>query len=73
MATQHRIQLNNWDRSAVNLPFGRSSLVARGPIYVPIDADSAALEAARRNVENSLNAATARAYEIVDGKGSAPS
>ena len=22
LATQHRIQLNNWDRSAVNLPFG---------------------------------------------------
>ena len=71
LATQHRIQLNNWDRSAVNLPFGRSAVVGRGPIYVPKDADDAALEEARREVENSLNAATTRAYEIVDGKGSA--
>jgi lysophospholipid acyltransferase (LPLAT)-like uncharacterized protein len=68
MATQHRIQLNNWDRSAVNLPFGRSALVAKGPIYVPSDPDNAALETARRAVEDSLNAATARAYAIVDGK-----
>jgi lysophospholipid acyltransferase (LPLAT)-like uncharacterized protein len=71
MATQHRIQLNNWDRSAINLPFGRSALAAGGPIYVPKDADDAALETARREVENLLNAATARAYEIVDGNRSA--
>jgi lysophospholipid acyltransferase (LPLAT)-like uncharacterized protein len=68
MATQHRIQLNNWDRSAINLPFGRSAMAATGPIFVPDDADTATLEAARSAVENLLNAATARAYEIVDGK-----
>jgi lysophospholipid acyltransferase (LPLAT)-like uncharacterized protein len=72
MATQHRIELNNWDRSAINLPFGRSAMAVKGPIHVPNDADEATLEAARREVENSLNAATARAYEIADGKGSAP-
>ncbi len=71
VATQHRIELNNWDRSAVNLPFGRTAMVAKGPIYVAKDADEAALETARREVEHSLNAATARAYEIADGKGSA--
>jgi lysophospholipid acyltransferase (LPLAT)-like uncharacterized protein len=69
-ATQHRIQLNNWDRSAINLPFGRLAMTVQGPIYVANDANDAALEAARREVENLLNAATARAYEIVDGKGS---
>jgi len=73
LATQHRIELDNWDRSAVNLPFGRSTLVARGPIYVAADADAAALENARVTVENELNAATTRAYEIVDGKGSGTS
>jgi lysophospholipid acyltransferase (LPLAT)-like uncharacterized protein len=72
MATQHRIELDSWDRAAVNLPFGRLALVASKPIYVPEDADDATLEAARRQVETSLNDATARAYEIVDGKGSAP-
>jgi lysophospholipid acyltransferase (LPLAT)-like uncharacterized protein len=68
MATQHRIQLNNWDRTAINLPFGRSAIAAGGPVRVPPDADKATLEAARAEVERLLNAATARAYEIVDGK-----
>ncbi len=56
MATQHRIELNNWDRAALNLPFGRRALVASKPIFVARDADDAALEAARRAVEDSLNA-----------------
>ena len=71
LATQHRIQLDNWDRTAINLPFGRMAVSVKGPIYVAKDADSAALEAARRAVEDALNAATLRAYEIADGKGSA--
>ena len=70
IATQRRIELDNWDRTAINLPFGRMAVAVKGPIYVAEDADSAALETARREVENSLNAATQRAYEIADGKGS---
>ena len=35
---------------------------------VPPNADDAQLDTARRDVEASLNAATARAYEIADGK-----
>jgi lysophospholipid acyltransferase (LPLAT)-like uncharacterized protein len=67
IATRNRITTNTWDRSAVNLPFGRGAIVGVGPIYVPPDADEAALEAARRTVETDLNAVTARAYEMVDG------
>jgi lysophospholipid acyltransferase (LPLAT)-like uncharacterized protein len=66
LASSRRIQLNNWDRSAVNLPFGRVAMVAGEPIYVARDADAATLEAARRQVESELNRATLRAYEIVD-------
>jgi hypothetical protein len=73
MATQHYIQLNSWDRAAINLPFGRAALVASQPILVAPDADAAALEAARLEVETALNAVTARAYEIVDGEGRPPS
>ena len=64
-------ELDNWDRSAINLPFSRIAVAASEPIYVPKDADSAALEAARLHVENELNRLTARAYEIADRKGSA--
>jgi hypothetical protein len=53
---------------AINLPFSRGAAVLGTPINVPPDADSAALEACRKQVEDSLNAATARAYELVDGK-----
>jgi lysophospholipid acyltransferase (LPLAT)-like uncharacterized protein len=68
IATSPRWELNNWDRSVVPFPFSRGARVAGTPIRVPPDADDATLEAARQAVEKSLNAATARAYEIVDSK-----
>lgn len=68
IAASRRRVLDNWDRSAVPLPFGRGARVAGTPVRVPPDADDAALEAARRAVEMSLNAATARAYAIADVK-----
>ena len=66
IATSRRIVINNWDRTTVNLPFGRGAGVAAEPLSVPSDADEAALEAARRLLEERLNAATRRAYDIVD-------
>jgi len=66
IATQRRIEFDNWDKSALNLPFGRLAMVASEGIYVPRDADDAALEVARQQVERGLNSATARAYELVD-------
>jgi lysophospholipid acyltransferase (LPLAT)-like uncharacterized protein len=68
LASRRRTVLNSWDRMAINLPFSRGAAVLGAPINVPPDADSAALEACRKQVEDSLNAATARAYELVDGK-----
>ena len=68
VATSRRVQLNNWDSSAVNLPFSRGAVVFVGPIRVGADADAAALEAGRIEVEHALNKATARAYELVDRK-----
>lgn len=66
VATSRRIALNNWDRTAFNLPIGRGAIVAGSWVRVPAEADDTGLEAARRQVEENLNAATARAYEIVD-------
>jgi lysophospholipid acyltransferase (LPLAT)-like uncharacterized protein len=66
IATHWRIVLDNWDRSTINLPFSRGAGVAIEPLWVAADADDAALEAARQELENRLNAATRRAYEIVD-------
>ena len=69
IATQRRITLNNWDRTAISLPFGRGAMVVGSRVRVPADLDDTALESARREVEDSLNAATARAYALADGDG----
>ena len=66
IATSRRVVIDNWDRTTINLPFGRGAGVAAEPIRVAADADAAGLEAARRLLEKRLNAATRRAYELVD-------
>jgi lysophospholipid acyltransferase (LPLAT)-like uncharacterized protein len=67
IATHWRVDFDSWDCSALNLPFGRGARIVGEPVRVPAEADDAALEVARRAVEVSLNTATKRAYEIVDG------
>ena len=66
-ATSRRIQLNNWDRSAVNLPFSRFAIAVGEPVRVAADADAEAIEAARRTLEERLNRTAERAYAMVDG------
>ena len=66
MATSRRLVLDNWDRTTINLPFSRAGGVAAEPLSVPPDADEAALEALRRQLEQRLDAATRRAYQLVD-------
>jgi lysophospholipid acyltransferase (LPLAT)-like uncharacterized protein len=70
MASSRRVELDNWDRTSINLPFGRIGVAASDPIFVPADADREMLEAARLRVENELNRVTKRAYEIADKTGS---
>jgi len=69
LATSRRYVLDNWDRTTINLPFSRGAAVCGEPVQVPADADNGALEQYRRQVEDNLNAATARAYALVDRRG----
>ena len=62
MATSRFIRLKNWDRTTINLPFGRGALVGIKEIHVPPDADAAMMEALRLELEETLNEATRRAY-----------
>jgi lysophospholipid acyltransferase (LPLAT)-like uncharacterized protein len=66
--TSRRIVLDSWDRTTVNLPFGRLGVALGEPVRVPAEIDDAALERARIAVETSLNEATARAHALADGK-----
>ena len=72
IATSRRVDLDNWDKSAINLPFSRGAIVLGEPVRVPAQADEGGMERFRREVEASLDAATARAYAIVDGNTKAP-
>jgi len=65
MATSRFIRLNNWDRTTINLPFGRGALVGIEHFSVPPDADAAAMEHLRQKLETILNEATRRAYAQV--------
>ena len=62
MATSRFWRLKNWDRTTINLPFGRGVLVGGEIIIVPPDAGAEAMEALRARLEATLNDATRRAY-----------
>jgi lysophospholipid acyltransferase (LPLAT)-like uncharacterized protein len=62
MATSRFLRLHNWDRTTINLPFGRGALVGGEIIIVPADADAETMEELRARLEATLNDATRRAY-----------
>jgi lysophospholipid acyltransferase (LPLAT)-like uncharacterized protein len=66
VATSRRIQLHNWDRSAINLPFGRLAVAVGEPLRFA--ADETVLEDARCLLEERLNGATERAYAIAENR-----
>ena len=68
IATRNRVLAKSWDRASVHLPFGPAAMVVGEGIHVPLGADEAALDAARRLVQARLDAATARAEELVGRK-----
>jgi lysophospholipid acyltransferase (LPLAT)-like uncharacterized protein len=65
IAASRRIVINSWDRTVLPLPFGRIAVVATPGFWVPADASDAVIEEKRRELEEALNAATDRAYQIV--------
>jgi len=64
-AVSRRAVANSWDRFVIPLPFGRGVYLWGSPLYVAADADKAALEEARRTLEERLNALTAEADRMV--------
>ena len=68
VAVSRRFDFNSWDKASLGKPFGRGAIVVGDLIRVPPDADEAALEAARRAVEEGLDAVHERAYAMVGGR-----
>ncbi|HZP71029.1 MAG TPA: lysophospholipid acyltransferase family protein [Pseudolabrys sp.] len=69
MASSRRIELNNWDRTAINLPFSRIGIAASGPIHVGRESGGNEIEDIRQRIETELNRLTARAYALADKSG----
>jgi lysophospholipid acyltransferase (LPLAT)-like uncharacterized protein len=64
--SRRKVLEKSWDKTTINLPFGRSSIVIGTPIFVSADADDAEMERKRVEITIALNAATAEAYRLVD-------
>jgi 3-deoxy-D-manno-octulosonic-acid transferase len=63
VASSRYVALRTWSRMTINLPYSTLAYVIGEPIWVPADADEAAIERYRREVEAGLNAVTLRAYK----------
>lgn len=68
VASARRVDFNSWDRASLPLPFSKGAIVVGEPIRVAADASAQDLEAARQRVERALDAAHARAYEILGSR-----
>lgn len=54
----------SWDRTTINLPYGKSAIVIGELIHVSSDAGDVGLEAARIRLQTELDRITERAYEL---------
>ena len=57
--------LKSWDRTQIPKPFATVSIAMGEPMEVPVDADEAGIESARRQLEVRLLALEARARELL--------
>ncbi len=65
--SRRRVIEKSWDKTTINLPFGRRAVIMGAPIHVASDASPDELERQRGVVTAALDAAQAEAYRIVDG------
>lgn len=69
IATSRRKVLERtWDKTTINLPFGRCAIFLAPLIEVPADADDAEMERKREELTAAINYATEQAYRMVDGE-----
>lgn len=64
--SRRKVIAKSWDKTTVNLPFGRVAIIAGDPVTVPADLDDSGVDAFRARVDAALDAATERAYALVD-------
>jgi lysophospholipid acyltransferase (LPLAT)-like uncharacterized protein len=65
LVTSRFLRLKNWDRTTINLPFGRGAFVGGEAIMVPPDADAETMERLRVRLETALDDVSRRGYLLV--------
>ena len=64
VATSKFMTSNTWSRFTINLPFSKIVFIIGNPIHVQKNANQDECEAARIELENSMNNITEKAYEL---------
>jgi len=65
VVTSRRIDLANWDRASIPLPFGRGAIVVGEPVQVPSGATAVRCEQLRHRLETALDETMAAAYGAI--------
>jgi len=63
-STSNRFVFDSWDKFIFPLPFGHGALIWTDPIPVPADADHAAMDAIKLQLEAEMNRIAAEADRI---------
>lgn len=65
--SRRKVVEKSWDKTTINLPFGRSAIYVAPLIEVAADADDAEMERKRLELTAAIDFATEQAYRLVDG------
>lgn len=66
--SRYHIVEKSWDKTTINLPFGRACLKLGNPIHIPRDASDAEVADFRQMLTNELNRVTEKAYQAVGAR-----
>jgi lysophospholipid acyltransferase (LPLAT)-like uncharacterized protein len=65
--SRRKVIEKSWDKTTINLPFGRMAVMVGEPLFVADNADEHEMEAKRKELTDALNAATEKAIRLADG------
>lgn len=68
VVTSRRFDFASWDRASIGKPFGHGAIVVGDAVRVPREADAGTLEQLRLAVQDGLDRAYGRAYELVGAR-----
>ncbi len=67
-SSRRHVIAKSWDKTTINLPFGRASIVASEPLFVGKDADEKVMESCRIELDARLTRVTEKANNMVDNR-----